>query len=634
MRDFAWVMLALPLASFLVLALVPLPRTAAAVIAPGATWAAFAFALCVLAAVHGSTLDERTAKAGLDGWTFVDAGRFHFDLSLYVDQLASYMTLIVTGIGALILTYATGYMDTYEDAAYRRFFAYMSFFVFAMLLLVLADGFFFLLMGWGLVGLASYLLIGFDRERPAAVTAARKAFVMNAIGDVGLGLAAFWLFWELGTLDYVGVFASSGSLSEWQVTGVCLLLLVAAVAKSGQMPLHTWLPDAMEGPTPVSALIHAATMVTAGVYLIVRCAPLYEQAPGAQDAVIIVGTVTLVYASLCALAQVDLKRALAYSTVAQIGYMFVAAGLGAYGAAMFHLMTHAFFKALLFLTAGSVIHALDGEQSLDRMGGLRRHMPQIATLFLIGAAALAGLPLLSGYFSKDEITAMALDSGGPATVSWLLMIVSAGITAIYSFRLYLRVFTGEEPEGMPHPHGEGGLPMRLPLYVLGAGALAAGFVQVPDVTQRVNDWIDPAVFDLARHDPPASVALTSLIIGGVVSILGALWATRIWRGGGNEGAQRWQRRRPAAYATLANAFYFNELYDALFVRPASALGRWLRTGGERLVGEGLARGGGGLVLALGERARDTQRGLVRVSGSVFVVGVCGVVLYALIKGNG
>ena len=319
------------------------------------------------------------------------------------------MMLIVSGVGGLIVLYSIGYMD--GDPEERRYFAYMSLFVFSMLMLVQAGNFLLLLVGWGLVGLASYLLIGFWHERPEAVAAAKKAFVMNAFGDATMALAFFVLIWQTGTLDFAAAFAGRGRASRRRLVNlVALGLLGGAVAKSAQIPLHTWLPDAMEGPTPVSALIHAATMVTAGVYLIVRAHPIFELAPSISDLAAGLGAITLLVAGLVALVQTDIKRVIAYSTMSQIGYMFLGAGLGAYGNGMFHLMTHAFFKALLFLAAGLVIHHLADEQDIRKMGGLRKAMPKTYIAFLVGSLALVGIPPLSGFFSKDAILASALAS--------------------------------------------------------------------------------------------------------------------------------------------------------------------------------------------------------------------------------
>ena len=410
---FGWITLGLPLFACIVLALWPREPSRVLTRPLGVLPAAVAFVLTLstFIAYRDRAAEDRLEVGRL--WEWIDIGGLPVDLAIQIDDLSLFMMLIITGVGSLILLFATQYME--EDRDYRRFFAEMNFFVFAMLLLVMAANYLFLIVGWGLVGLASYLLIGYYYWRPAAVKAAKKAFVMNVIGDVGLVIAAFLLIRELGTLDYEAVFIAAPS-ELGQGTGVSeaigLLLLVGAVAKSAQLPLHTWLEGSMEGPTPVSALLHAATMVTAGVYLIVRSADLYELAPFAADTTAVIGAATLFFAATIAIVQEDIKRVLAWSTVSQIGYMFMAAGLGLYTAAMFHLLVHAFFKALLFLAAGAVIHALHGEQSLDRMGGLRRHMPFTTVGFLVGAFALGGIIPFAGYFSKDEIIEIATARGG------------------------------------------------------------------------------------------------------------------------------------------------------------------------------------------------------------------------------
>ena len=351
-------------------------------------------------------------------YTWLVAGNLHVGFQILVDPLSLVMMLIVSGVGGLIVLYSIGYMA--GDDEERRYFAYMSIFVFAMLLLVESGNFLLLLVGWGLVGLASYLLIGFWHQKPEAVAAAKKAFVMNAIGDATFALAAVLLVWQTGTLEYFGVFDQVGSMSQTMVDLVALGLLGGAIAKSAQIPLHTWLPDAMEGPTPVSALIHAATMVTAGVYLLVRASPIFEQAPNIQHLAAVLGMITLLVAGLVALVQWDIKRVIAYSTMSQIGYMFLGAGIGAYGFAIFHLMTHAFFKALLFLAAGLVIHHLDGEQDMRKMGGLKKVMPRTHLAFLVGSLALVAIPIFAGFWSKDAILASALAYGG--TLGWTLYI--------------------------------------------------------------------------------------------------------------------------------------------------------------------------------------------------------------------
>ncbi len=532
------------------------------------------------------------------------------------------MMLIITGVGSLILLYSTEYMA--PDRDYRRFFAEMSFFVFAMLLLVEAANFLFLIVGWAFVGLASYLLIGYYYERPSAVAAAKKAFVVNVIGDVGMVLAAFLLIRELGSLDYGVVFATAPE-GLGQDTGVAeavaLLLLVGAAAKSAQIPLHTWLPDAMEGPTPVSALIHAATMVTAGVYLIVRCNVLYELAPYAGDIVAVIGALTLFVAATIAFVQEDIKRVLAWSTVSQIGYMIMAAGLGLYGSSMFHLLTHAFFKALLFLAVGIVIHALAGQQSLDRMGGLRRLLPLANAGVLVGCLAIAGIPPFSGFFSKDEIIAGALDSGDLGVVLGIVGILGAGLTAFYMFRLYFRAFWGPRPEGgydVPHPHPSGRA-MAVPVIVLAIGATFIGWLQVPGGWQLVDDWLEPAL----TAAPDIEVTTTAEVIASVASVALCLVAIAIaW----------WvfvadPRRRarlagvaPAARDLLADQYRFDEVYEQAVVQPGRDLGDVLTVNVERYGVQGAMEGVARSLVNAGRGLRGAQTGLVRAYAFAMIAG--------------
>ena len=425
----------------------------------------FVLTLAIFFTYLARDADDRIEVSSLYEW--IQIGDLRIDLAVQIDVLSVFMMLIITGVGSLILLYSTEYMG--RDRDYRRFFAEMSFFVFAMLLLVEAANFLFLIVGWALVGLASYLLIGYYYERPSAVAAAKKAFVVNVIGDVGMVLAAFLLIRELGTLDYGEVFATAPD-GLGQGTGVAeavaLLLFVGAAAKSAQIPLHTWLPDAMEGPTPVSALIHAATMVTAGVYMIVRCNVLYELAPYAGDIVAVVGALTLFVAATIAFVQEDIKRVLAWSTVSQIGYMIMAAGLGLYGSSMFHLLTHAFFKALLFL-ARRRRHPRARRPAEPEPHGRPAAAAPVANLgVLVGCLAIAGIPPFSGFFSKDEIIAGALEAGDLGVVLGIVGIAGAGLTAFYMFRLYFRAFWGPPPEGgydVPHPHPPGWA-MVVPIY--------------------------------------------------------------------------------------------------------------------------------------------------------------------------
>ena len=454
---------------------------------------------------------------GLFKYDWTVAGSWRVAFGLAADPLSATMCLVVTGVGFLIHVYSVGYMtepgedgQTHFEKDYRRFFAYLNLFVFAMLTLVTADNFVWLLVGWGNVGLASFLLIGFYKNRPSAVAAARKAFVMNTIGDVGLLLGIFVFITNTGSASFTDALRSPAlAAGDWR-NWAAMLLLVAAVAKSAQFPLQTWLPDAMEGPTPVSALIHAATMVTAGVYLIVRAHPLFAVSSWAVVAIPVIGAFTAFYAASCALAQTDLKRVLAYSTMSQLGYMFMATGVGAYEAAMFHLITHAFFKALLFLSAGSIIHSLGGEQDMRRMGGLRKQPAnRLAWVgFLVGALALSGIPPFAGFFSKEAILGtfplfgqttsnynpLGLDPIYLSVIGWVGIIV-AFMTAFYMFRAYMLVFEGPAAERHPHASPRS---MNFVLAVLSFFSVVGGFLALPGGWNVLHDWFNPVIAYFAR----------------------------------------------------------------------------------------------------------------------------------------
>src|SRR3954451_14922479 len=511
----AWICLAAPLAgvALIILGGTRISRRTAGWLATLSVAVSFGGALWAFGDMLGKDASQRHASS--TAYTWLTAGSFRFPLDLYRDQISMWMMLVVSGVGMLIVLYSIGYMDRADEE--RRFFAYMALFVFSMLLLVEAGNLLILLAGWGLVGLCSYLLIGFEHERPAAIAAAKKAFIMNAFGDATMALALFVLVWQTGTLDVPGVFGrvQAGDLGGGGILVdlVALGLLGGAVAKSAQIPLHTWLPDAMEGPTPVSALIHAATMVTAVVNLVARTHVIFERAPDAAAVGAIVGCVTLLIAATIALVETDLKRVIAYSTMSQIGYMIMAVSSAAYAAGMFHLMTHAFFKALLFMCAGSVIAAMAGIQDLDRMRGFRRAMPFTFGCMIVGGLALAGFPPFSGFFSKDEIIALEF-----AHKDWHIALGVAGyvgslLTAIYTFRMIFRAFYGEPNEearelehghlfhaehptnpmtgeiedtdvGFPGPEHhlpERALPMKLAMGALAVLATIGGVVQIPGV---------------------------------------------------------------------------------------------------------------------------------------------------------
>src|SRR3954463_1243291 len=454
--SYGWLVLGFPVAGCLIVSLLwnRLPGRLAGWIASGAIFGAFLSSIGMLVKIQDRPEDARSLVD--TAWTYAATSNFKVGLSILVDPLSVFMCLVVSGVSFLIHVYSVAYMT--GDRGYSRYFAYLNFFVFSMLLLVLAANFVILIVGWAFVGAASYLLISFWYRRGTATYAGIKAFVINVIGDVGLVIGAFLLFNGTGALDYDGVFAKADTawhVNQGSLVAACLMLLVGAFAKSAQVPLHTWLPDAMEGPTPVSALIHAATMVTAGVYLIARMHPLFEQAPAAADVGAIMGTATLLIAATIALVVTDLKRVIAYSTMSQIGYMIVGVTVFAYSAGLFHLMTHAFFKALLFMAAGSVISAMAGEQSMDRMGGFRRAMPFTFVTFTIGALALAGVFPLSGIFSKDEVLGFAFDRGGLYAAIAGAGYIGSFLTAFYAFRMVFRTFFGDQaPEAEQLERGE------------------------------------------------------------------------------------------------------------------------------------------------------------------------------------
>jgi NADH-quinone oxidoreductase subunit L len=619
----AWLVLLAPLAACIALGLwrdEP-PKSVTRVVGVGLPAAAFAMTVIIFAALLGRGAAERTEVTTL--WTWVQSGDLRIDLALQIDPLSVLMMLVVTGIGSLIILYSAEYMD--RDRDYRRFFAKMAFFLFAMLLLVMAANFFFLIVGWGLVGLASYLLIGFYYDKPSAVAASKKAFVINVIGDVGMVLAAIILVRELGTLDYGEVFAAApGQMGPG--TGVseavALLLFVGAAAKSAQIPLHTWLADAMEGPTPVSALIHAATMVTAGVYLIVRSNVLYQLAPHASDVVAVVGALTLFFAATVAFVQDDIKRILAWSTVSQIGYMIMAAGLGAYDAGMFHFLTHAFFKALLFLGAGMVIHALANQQNIDRMGGLSRHLRTAWLTMAVGCLAIAAIPPFSGFFSKDEIVAYAFSAGDLGVVLGVVALITGGLTAFYMFRLFFRVFHGPGPEGgydVEHPHPSGPV-MAVPVVVLAIGSAVIGFLQVPGLWHPLEDWLEPAITAAPALDPSGTQIAVSMIAGTALGAAGIALAWWIFL------ADPGRRLRlagalPRTRRLLAAEYRVDDVYAHAVVQGGRDLGDGLQSHVERPMAQGLPEGAGRLSLLAGRGLRAAQTGLVRSYAGAMIAGL-------------
>jgi NADH-quinone oxidoreductase subunit L len=665
--SYGWLVLAFPLAGMLIIALGwrVLPGRLPGWIASSAIFLSFLSAIGALFDLLDHPEEERQLVDS--AWTYAATADFHADLAILVDPLSVFMCLVVSGVSFLIHVYSVAYMS--GDRGYARYFAYLNLFVFSMLLLVLAANFVILIIGWAFVGAASYLLISYWYRRETAVRAGIKAFVINVIGDVALVIAAFLILDNVGSLDFLPVFERAGDAfgsNDGTLVAACVLILVGAFAKSAQLPLHTWLPDAMEGPTPVSALIHAATMVTAGVYLIARTHPLFELAPTAADIGAIIGCATLVFAGTVALAVTDLKRVIAYSTISQIGYMVLGVSVAAYGAGLFHLMTHAFFKALLFMGAGSVIGAMAGIQDMDRMGGFRRAMPFTFLTFTVGALALAGFPLMSGFFSKDEILAFTLNRGGWYVVLAVFGYAGAFLTAFYSFRMVFRVFHGEavpeareleagqiahhapanpvtgEPEdtdvGFPGPEhhvAERAWPMRAAMGPLALLSIVGGIVAVPGVTDTLEHFLEPTFHDSRFHDtaPTTGSEVLGLVAGGVIAVLGIglAWWVYLRRPGT---ATRVRERFAGVHGFLVNKWYFDELYDSLFVRPATTAGSFGRRVIETRIVQGVIVGGATGIVRVGSTlARSIQTGYLRAYALVLLAGVAGLTLYFLLNSS-
>jgi len=589
---------------------------------------ALAGSFAAACAVFGRIWNGQTIDARLYPW--IVAGDFETWINAHVDPLTGVMLLVVTGVGTLIHLYSVGYM--HGDPGYARYFAYMNLFVFSMTMLVLAGNFVVLFVFWEAVGLCSYLLIGFWYTRPAASQAGKKAFIVNRVGDFGFLLGLMWLWTALGTLDYAEVFPRVGELSPAVATGIALLLFIGACGKSAQLPLHTWLPDAMEGPTPVSALIHAATMVTAGVYMVARSHALFERSGTALDVVAWVGTATALFAATVALLQPDIKRVLAYSTISQLGYMFAAVGIGAYTAGIFHLVTHAFFKALLFLGAGSVIHAMSGEQDLRKMGGLAPRMVTTTLTMTIGAAGLAGVPGLAGFFSKDEILHAAF--AGHHRAIWALLLFGAFLTAFYTFRLlFLAFFNGPRmSRDVAHHVHESPPVMTWPLIVLALLTVAAGWaVGVPsDSGTRFSHFLLPVFPAVHEAGPGGTSAYMLLILSVVVVAAGVVLAWIMYITTPPRPAVIGQPRTPI-HALLLNAYYVDWLYDRAVVRPLQALSVFLARVVDLGIIDGVVNLTGRAVIGWAATFRRLQTGYVVNYALTMLVGAVLVVGYLLTR---
>ncbi|HUV31502.1 MAG TPA: NADH-quinone oxidoreductase subunit L [Acidobacteriota bacterium] len=641
MTDYLYLILLFPLAGFLINGLLigRLPRPVISLVGCGSVGLSLVASVLAFFELKALPADARVIEQVLFAW--IPSGSFHVDVAFLLDPLSTVMILVVAGVGFLIHVYSVGYM--HKDPGYGRYFAYLNLFVFSMLTLVLANNFLFMFVGWEGVGLCSYLLIGFWYERKSASDAGKKAFIFNRVGDFGFLIGMFIIFWQVGSLDFVAVmdrapvmFAAGGGL----VTAVCLLLFLGATGKSAQIPLYVWLPDAMEGPTPVSALIHAATMVTAGVYMIARTNVLYAMAPDALLVVAIVGAATALVAATIGLAQNDIKRVLAYSTVSQLGYMFLACGVAAFSVGIFHLMTHAFFKALLFLGAGAVIHAVSDEQDMRRMGGLKKYLPITYATMLIATLAISGIPGLSGFFSKDEILWKAYSSQFGHPLFWVVGFVTAGLTAFYMFRLIYLTFFGKERMGEEtrrHVH-EAPKSMTVPLTVLGALSIVGGFIGMPHIFGVANvfeEWLHPVMGGAAGE--PAAHALASggadtgmewtLMVASVILVVIAVYAAYYLYHKNTAAATALRQKLSGIHRVIFNKYYVDEFYGAAIVRPVVYGSLFLWKFVDVVLIDGFLNGMARVSRDVSDILRYTQSGRVRGYATLFVAGVVVVIAF-------
>ena len=631
------------------------PRLLTQLVGPGVIWLSF---VCVVILFAGQLADSKPTDATY--WTWITSGSFTTPFNLLVDNLSVFMGLVITGVGGLIVTYSVGYMEHEDDPSYARFFCYMDVFVFSMLLLVLAGNFVFLIIGWAMVGLSSYLLIGFWYQRPSAVLAARKAFVMNVIGDIGMILAAFLLWITYHSVVFTQVFhdfhgalpfgGRSSTPDSPTVEVIAFLLLLGAVAKSAQLPLHTWLPDAMEGPTPVSALIHAATMVTAGVYLVGRMHPIYDVATYAHDAVAIIGAATALFAASIAFVQTDIKRVLAYSTMSQIGYMFLAVGIGAYAAGFFHLMSHAFFKALLFMAAGNVIHAMQDEQDMRKYGGLveadrwwhfltpwrlRGELRVTALCFLAGALSLAGIIPFVGFWSKEVVLGDTFSRGDPlALVLWAVGFLTALGTGFYTGRMWYLSFRvpATEPRPVEHLH-EAPAVMLVPVAILALLSTIGGFIQVNagfhPGWKLVDSFLEPAVGRLGWEERSLEyIATAATVLLAAFTFFVARWFYLEHR----RDPALVRSRYPWLQMLLERKYWFDEAYDRAFVRPMDGLARVFTRWVDRPVIDGAVLGVGDLAEETAADLSVTQSGYFRNYVLVFMGGAVLALVIVMIRG--
>lgn len=626
MFDLAWLLFAFPALGALIILFAGrwMSQKVVGWIASLAVVGSFAVSVMLWLGLLALPAEERSLT--VHWWDWITIANFHVPAAVLIDPLSLVMAMVVTGIGALIHIYSIGYMD--HEPRYQRYFFYLNFFILAMLTLVMSNNFLGMFVGWEGVGLASFLLIGFWFDKRDDLygwyaDCGKKAFIVNRVGDFGMILAMIMIWSTLGTVIFTELSEAAHHLAPATAMIICLLLLLGATGKSAQIPLYVWLPDAMAGPTPVSALIHAATMVTAGVYMIIRTNSLWHLSVDAGLVTAWIGILTALLAASIAIVQTDLKKILAYSTISQLGYMIAAAGLAAYGAALFHLVTHAFFKALLFLAAGSVMHATHGVLDISRLGGLRTKMPTTYRTFLIGAAALAGIPLLSGFFSKDAILVVALQKN---VALYGIGILTALLTAVYSFRAVFMTFHGQPRDQHLYDHvHESGPIMTVPLWILAALSLVGGVINLPFVL-TLEHWLEPVI---GGHEKiPLVLELLGITISIVVAVLGVLTARALYLT--QEG---WARQLAQGFAVLRrpaeNKWYVDELYDILIVRPLQSIAGWFTDFFDPKVIDGAVNGVGGVLNEAGETVRKLQNGAIPAYALSILAGVVAVLFYFL-----
>jgi NADH-quinone oxidoreductase subunit L len=635
-----WLIPLLPFAGFLINGILGrrLPKWIVTTVALLAPLAAFGVVLNAAATIYIHVAPP-CSPCGPPNWGYIylpyietcplpwiNIAALHVDFSFVLDQLSLVMLLVVTGVGFLIHVYSVGYMN--DDKGYARYFSFLNLFLFFMTVLVLAGNALVMFVGWEGVGLASYLLIGFYFQKKSAADAGKKAFIVNRIGDVGFLIAMFLLVANFGTLTFTEIATKLGQDPDWQggvVTVIGLCLLLGAAGKSAQLPLYIWLPDAMEGPTPVSALIHAATMVTAGVYMVARTHVLFDHSPFALGVVAIVGAATAIFAATIALVQNDIKRVLAYSTISQLGYMFLGCGVAAYSAAIFHLMTHAFFKALLFLAAGSVIHAIGGEQDLRKMGGLRKKLPVTFAVTTVGVLAIAGIFPFAGFFSKDAILYAAYLQGTNGKILWFVGLLTALLTAFYMFRLWYLAFMGESRGENIHAH-ESPWSMRGPLVILALLSVCGGWIGM----ERFGNFLAPSVGVLPTEAGNWRLELILSIVAVAIALEGWLIADKFYRRKLTKPAQ-YAAALPGTYNLLANKYFVDEFYGAVVVKPLLAISKFFL---EWVVDIGILGGAawllGGIATLAGAILQRWQSGNLRSYAAWLATGAAAVLLFLLV----